>query len=266
VRLFTRFFLALLPAAVLAQKPQAPIKVDVNVVTVNVRVTDSHGRTVLGLKPEDFQLWEDRVEQKIEYFSIEEVPASIGIIFDVSFSMANVLAAAQRAASEFMDMGTTEDEFFLITFNDRPHVEVDFTRDPGRIRDKLLFRRASGSTALWDAMYLGVEKLKKGENPRKALISITDMGDNHSRYSEKDFAELMREQDVQIYYLDTYVAKELDAQKIATSLKSQYLVGYSSTNTQRDGKWRDIRVRVKSVPGLPPFSVKSRSGYYAPVM
>ncbi len=266
MKLLLRALLAIIPLSVLAQKPQAPIKVEVNVVTVNVRVTDSHGRTVLGLKPEDFQLWEDRVEQKVEYFSVEEVPASIGIIFDVSGSMASVMTVASRAASEFMDMGTAGDEFFLVTFNDRPNVEVDFTRDPARIRDKLVLRQAGGSTALWDAMYLGVEKLKNGTNPRKALVSITDMDDNHSRYSEKDFAELMREQDVQIYYLDTYVAKELDAQKIATSLKSQYLLGYRSSNTQRDGKWRDIRVKVKSISGMLPFSVKSRSGYYAPAM
>jgi len=257
----------LLLAILLApQKPQAPIRVDVDVVTVNVRVTDAQGRTVLGLTPQDFQLWEDRLEQKLEYFSIEEVPASIGIIFDVSASMAGALPAAQSAVREFMDMGTTEDEFLLITFNDRPQVEVNFTRDPAQIRDKLLLRQAKGSTALWDAMYLGVERLKSGRNPRKALISVTDMGDNHSRYSQTDFAELMREQDIQIYYLDTTVAKQLDAQKIAASLKSQYLLGYRSTNTQRDGKWRDIRVRVKPVAGMLPFTVRNRSGYYAPAM
>jgi Ca-activated chloride channel homolog len=258
----------LLLAVLLAppQKPQAPIRVDVEVVTVNVRVTDAQGRTVLGLKTADFQLWEDRVEQKVEYFSIEEIPASIGIIFDVSASMAEALHPAQAAVREFMNMGTTEDEFFLITFNDRPHVEADFTRDPAKILNQLLLRQAKGSTALWDAMYLGVQKLKSGQNPRKALISVTDMDDNHSRYSQKDFAELMREQDIQIYYLDTDVAKQLDAQKIAASLKSQYLLGYRSTNTQRDGKWRDIRVRVKPVPGMLPFTVRNRSGYYAPGM
>jgi Ca-activated chloride channel family protein len=256
----------LLAVLLTPQKPQAPIRVDVDVVTVNVRVSDAQGRTVLGLKPGDFQLWEDRVEQKVEYFSVEEVPASIGIVFDVSSSMAPVLRAAQSAVREFMDMGTTEDEFFLITFNDRPQVEVDYTRDPSHILSSLLLRQARGSTALWDAMYLGVEKLRSGKNPRKALISVTDMDDNHSRYSQKDFAELMREQDIQIYYLNTNVARQLDEHKIATSLKSQYLLGYRSTNTQRDGKWRDIRVRAKSVPGMLPFTVRNRTGYYAPAM
>src|SRR5215510_1831478 len=107
-----RLLLLLIPIVAIAQKPQAPLKVEVNLVTVNVRVTDAHGRSVLGLKPEDFQIWEDRVEQKVEYFSIEEVPASIGIIFDISASMAPVISATQRAASDFMNMGTTEDEFF----------------------------------------------------------------------------------------------------------------------------------------------------------
>jgi Ca-activated chloride channel family protein len=257
--------LTLIPIALLAQRPQAPIRVSVDLVTVNVAVTDSRGRTVLGLSPDMFQVYEDRVEQKVEYFSTEEVAASIGIIFDVSASMEPVIKEAIQAASDFMNMGTKEDEFFLVTFNNRPHVEVNFTRDVSKIRDKLVFHEASGSTALWDAMYLGVEKVKHGENARKALISITDMGNNHSKYSERDFAELMREQDVQIYYLDTDVARQLDAQKIAASLKSQYLLGYRSTNSQHDGKWRDIRVRVKPIPAMLPLSVKARAGYYAPI-
>jgi hypothetical protein len=114
-------------------------------------------------------------------------------------------------------------------------------------------------------MYLGIEKLRKGQNPRKALVCITDGDNNHSRYSQKDFAEVMREQDVQIFYLDTDTAKKLDGEKIATSLKSQYLLSYRSTNTSTDGKWRDIRVRVKTVPGMPPLTVTSRTGYYAPL-
>ena len=114
-------------------------------------------------------------------------------------------------------------------------------------------------------MYLGIEKLRKGQNPRKALVCITDGDNNHSRYSQKDFAEVMREQDVQIFYLDTDTAKKLDGEKIATSLKSQYLLSYRSTNTSTDGKWRDIRVRVKAVPGMPPLTVTSRTGYYAPL-
>src|SRR6476619_2921200 len=116
--------LALIPVALLAQKPQAPIRVSVDLVTVNVAVTDSHGRTVLGLSTDMFQVYEDRVEQKVEYFSTEEVPASIGIIFDVSASMEPVIKEAIQAASNFMNMGTKEDEFFLVTFNNRPHVEV----------------------------------------------------------------------------------------------------------------------------------------------
>src|SRR5262249_55181014 len=148
--------------------------------------------------------------QKIEDFSTEEVPASIGVIFDVSASMEIVLDAARRAARDFLNLGTNQDEFFLITFNDRPHVEVEFTRDISKLQSVLLFSQAKGPTALWDAMYLGIEKLKKGQNPRKALVCITDGDNNHSRYSQKDFAEVMREQDGQIFYLDPDPAKKLD--------------------------------------------------------
>jgi Ca-activated chloride channel homolog len=254
----------LLPAALMAQRTQT-LKVDVNMVNVNVRVTDKTGRTVLGLGPDDFEVYEDRIAQKIEDFSTEEVPASIGLIFDVSGSMEPVMDGARKAATDFLNMGTNQDEFFLITFRDRPHVEVEFTRDITKLQSVLLFTQTKGSTALWDAMYLGIEKLRKGQNPRKALVCITDGDNNHSRYSQKDFAEVMREQDVQIFYLDTDTAKKLDGEKIATSLKSQYLLSYRSTNTSTDGKWRDIRVRVKTVPGMPPLTVTSRTGYYAPL-
>src|SRR5262245_31692257 len=146
----------LLPAALLAQRTQT-LKVDVNMVNVNVRVTDKSGRTVLGLGPDDFEVYEDRVAQKIEDFSTEEVPASIGLIFDVSWSMGIVIDAARQAAIDFLKMGTNQDEFFLITFRDRPHVEVEFTRDITKLQSVLLFTSTKGSTALWDAMYLGVE-------------------------------------------------------------------------------------------------------------
>jgi len=254
----------LLPVALMAQRTQT-LKVDVNMVNVNVRVTDKSGRTVLGLERDNFEVYEDRIAQKIEDFSTEEVPASIGLIFDVSQSMGPVIEAARNAATDFLKMGTNQDEFFLITFSNRPQVEVEFTRDVSKLQSVLLFTHAKGSTALWDAMYLGVEKLRKGQNPRKALVCITDGDNNHSRYSQKDFAEVMREQDVQIFYLDTDTAKKLDGEKIATSLKSQYLLSYRSSNTAMDGKWRDIRVRVKTVPGMPPLTVTSRNGYYAPL-
>jgi Ca-activated chloride channel homolog len=255
---------AVLPLAALGQKAPQSLKVDVDLVSVNIRVTDSQGRTVVGLEPKDFELFEDRIEQKIEYFSVEEVPASIGIVFDISSSMAPVFHAAREAATDLLRLGTTQDEFFLITFNDRPQVVVDYTRDVSRLRDVLLATSSKGSTALWDAMYLGVEKLRRAQNPRRALISVTDGDENNSRYTARDFAELMREQDVQIFYLDTDTAKKLDGEKIATSLKTQYLIGYRSTNEMRDGKWRSIRVRVKTPPGMLPLNAKARDGYYAP--
>jgi Ca-activated chloride channel family protein len=114
-----------------------------------------------------------------------------------------------------------------------------------------------------------VEKVKKGKNLRKALVVISDGGDNSSRYTESDFAELMREQDVQIYRLNTFVLSreslEHETARISTALKNQYLIGYRSTNQARDGKWRNVRVRVNPIPGMRRLAVKAKEGYYAPV-
>jgi len=257
-----RFLLALvLPTVVLAQN--TVLKVDVNLVTVNVRVTDTLGRSVVGLEAPEFQLWEDRIEQSIYSLSIEDVPASIGLVLDVSGSMEPVLREAQQAGIDLLQMGTKEDEIFLITFSKVPQLQLDFTKDISKLSERLLLTHASGSTALWDAMRMAVQKALQGSNSRRAVVCITDGGDNYSRFTEKAFADLMREKDVQIYYLDTTKARKIDAERIATSLKSQYLLTYRSTNELRDGKWRDIRVRVKAPPGM-KLVVNARPGYYSP--
>jgi Ca-activated chloride channel family protein len=259
----------LTPVIFLAQNRPQALRVDVDLVSINVRVSDvRHDRHVLGLKAENFQLWEDRVLQKIEYFSAEEVPASIGIIYDISGSMGSSLADSRIAVSQLLKTGTVEDEYFLVTFNTKVNLESEFTRDSAKIQSKVTFVPAGGGTALYDAMYLGVEKVKKGRNLRKALVVITDGVDNSSRYTESDFAELMREQDVQIYQLNTAIlarqSLEHETARISTALKNQYLIGYRSTNESRDGKWRSVRVRVNPLPGLPQLVVKAKEGYYGP--
>jgi Ca-activated chloride channel family protein len=282
------------------QKPALPsIRVDIDLVLVNAAVTDSANRHVTGLQPEHFRLWEDKIEQQIEYFSVEDLPISVGIIFDVSGSMQNKLEPARAAADTFMRMGGKEDEYFLIQFSDTAQTIQEFTTDVGRIQSSLLFTRASGSTALYDALYLGLEKVERGSNSRKALLLITDGLDNHSRYSFSDVREFAREHDVLIYSIGLVdegdplgtgyggkavleslarltggvaffprflSALESICTQIAVDLKNQYLLGYRPQNSSSDGRWRKIRVKVDRPKGAPPLNVRAKSGYYAPTI
>lgn len=271
----------LFSAAGLAQKP---IKVDVDLVMVNVTVTDPDNQLVTDLKPENFQIWDDKVEQDIKYFSTEDAPMSLGIVFDVSHSMEKKIALAREAAATFLQMGAPEDEYFLVEFSSRAEISEDFTTDITRLRDALAFKPAKGTTALYDAVYLGLSKVKEGQNPKKALLLITDGEDNHSRYSRSDIREFVRESDVQIFIIDLGRALVGDlaemtgghsyrgsvddlsdiCQKIALEIKSQYLLGYASTNTKKDGKWRKIRVKVNSPVGLSRLNARAKDGYYGP--
>jgi Ca-activated chloride channel family protein len=262
---------------------QKGLKVDVDLVMVNVAVTDSENRVITDLKAEDFQLFEDKIEQTIKYFSTDVAPLSLGIVFDISHSMEKKLDLAKAAAVRFLETGTPEDEYFLVEFSNRAEVSEDFTTDISRLRDQLAFKPAQGATALYDAVYLGLSKVKAGNNPKKALLLITDGEDNHSRYSRRDIREFLRESDVQIYAIDLGRALVGDlaemtgghsyrgsvddlediCEKIALELKSQYVLGYASTNTNKDGKFRKIRVRTTSPPGLDRLNVRARHGYYA---
>jgi Ca-activated chloride channel homolog len=255
-----------LPAFVLAQTKPQTLKVNVDLVTVNARVTDPQSRPVLGLKREQFQIWEDRVEQRIESFSTDDTPVSIGLVLDISGSMKGVIPYAREAAITFLQMGTSEDEFFVVTFNSKPQLLMDFTNNVAELRNRIAFgTNASGMTALYDALYMSVEKVKKGRNTRKAIVTISDGGNNHSRYTAKDFEELMREQDVQVFRLPLIDGEAVVAAcaRVSAQLRSQYLIGYRSTNEMSDGKWRNIQVKVNAAPGIPPVVVTARKGYYA---
>jgi Ca-activated chloride channel homolog len=261
---------------------QKGLKVDIDLVMVNVSVTDTENHVLTDLKPENFQLFEDKVEQNIRYFSSEVAPLSLGIVFDISHSMENKLELARAAAVRFLETGTPEDEYFLIEFSNRAEVAEDFTTDISRLRDELSLKPAAGATALYDAVYLGLSKVKAGTNPKKALLLITDGEDNHSRYSRGNIREFLRESDVQIYVIDLGRALIGDlaemtgghsyhgsvdelgniCEKIALELKSQYVLGYESSNTNRDGKYRKIRVKTTPPAGMTKINVRAREGYY----
>lgn len=293
--------LALSQTAIESSNPAAgqgetTLRVDVDLVLLNATVTDSSNRFITGLQKDHFQVWEDKIEQDILYFSAEDVPLSVGIVFDISGSMENKLIPARNAASTFMRMGDREDEYFLIQFSNAPRLLQDFTTDITRLQDHLLFMQASGLTSLYDAMYLGMERLSRGHNSRKALLLITDGEDNHSRYSFSDLKEYAKERDVEIYaigiveqaptqmsgYTGRAVLENLTkltggraffpnsvyeleniCALIATNLKNQYVLGYRSANRSNDGKWRKIRVKVTRPKGMPKLNVRAKTGYYA---
>jgi Ca-activated chloride channel family protein len=272
------------------------IKVDVDLVLVNATVSDSKGRMVMGLQQENFRLWEDKVEQKVEYFSSEDTPMSIGLIFDATGSMEDKISRARDAAVSFLKTGNPEDEFFLVTFSQSPRLAEGFTRDISRLQNHMIFTPAKGLTPLFDAVYLGLETMKGARNKRKALLLITDGEDNHSRYSFGDIKEFVKEQDVQIFIIGIVnpggelspdpngraiiedlaqisggqaffpdSADELEdiCNKIALELRNQYVLGYHSTNEAKDGKWRKIRLKINPPKGVPNLSVHGKSGYYA---
>src|SRR3989441_9466734 len=271
------------------------IKVALDVVLVPVTVTDSRNRPVEGLRSEDFHIWEDKVEQKIQYLSSEDTPVSLGLVFDTSGSMSSTLNAARSAAGTFLKTGNPEDEYFLVEFKDRPWIAQNFTTDVGRLERDLISGGAQGFTAFLDAVYLALENVRLGNHPRKALLMITDGLDNHSRYTLDDVKEMLKESDVQLYAIGVGYTPNLKPRstgrvlleelaevtggravfpnstdeleeicsQFSLELKSQYVLGYVPSNTTADGKWRKLRVKVNTPAGMSHLNVRARAGYYA---
>jgi Ca-activated chloride channel homolog len=282
-------------------KPQGPkpLRVDVDVVLVNTTVTDPYNRLVTGLEKDNFRIFEDGTEQEVAYFSSEDVPTSIGVIFDMSGSMSDKVAKAREAAVEFFKTANPQDEFSLVTFNDRAELASRFTSSVEDLQTRMMFTAARGRTALLDAIYLGLSQMRGAHNAKRALLIISDGGDNHSRYNESDIRNFVKESDVQIYAMGVFNAvgsrptqeevegpsllaelcdmtggrvfpvDSLDAlpdiaTKIAMELRNQYVLGYHPSNKSKDGKWRKIKVKIRPPRGLPPLNVYSRTGYFAP--
>ena len=277
-----------------------PLLVDVNLVVVNVTVTDPFDRIVTGLDQENFQVYDEKVEQRVVAFSTEDAPISVGMIFDCSGSMGDKIQKSKEAALQFFKTSNPQDEFMLISFSDRPDLVSGFTAKFENLQDRLLTVKSGGRTALLDAIYLGLSEMKKATTNRRALLVISDGGDNHSRYTENDIKRAVKESDVQIYAVGIFEpmasrARTLEeaggpsllaevaevsggrlfsventnelpdiAEKISIELRNQYVLGYKPSNLIRDGRWRRIRVKLSPPKGLPPLQVYARTGYYAP--
>jgi Ca-activated chloride channel family protein len=276
------------------------IRIDTTLVLVPVTVNDPMGRFVTGLDRENFKVFEDKAEQEIKQFSSEDAPMSVGLVFDTSGSMGSKLATSRKAVAEFLKTANPQDEFFLIQFNDRPELMVNFTPDIEELQNRLIFAQSKGRTALLDGIYMAMNTMKKAKNPRKAILIISDGGDNSSRYTESEVKNAVREADVQIYAIGIFepmssrsrTPEELSgpallgeiteqtggrhfavdnlselpdvAAKIGIELHNQYVIGYAPKNESRDGKYRRIQVRLVKTMGLPQLKAIFRTGYYAP--
>ena len=170
---------------------------------VNVTVTDPIGRLVTGLDRENFRVFENGAEQEIVKFTSEDAPVSIGVIFDMSGSMTDKIHKSRLAAVQFFRTANPQDEFFLVDFNDRAQLVSQFTASVDELQNRLMYTAAHGLTALFDGVYLGLSQMKGAHNTKKALLIISDGGDNHSRYSETDVRKFVQEADVQIYPSDS---------------------------------------------------------------
>ena len=285
----------------LADPRRPDIRIDTTLVLIPVAVLDPLRKFVTDLDKENFRLFEDKVEQDIISFSSEDAPLSICIVFDTSGSMGDKLNMSRRAVAQFMKVANPQDEFCLITFSNRAELLEPFTTMTEIIQNRLTFIGSRGSTALMDGVYLAMNQMRKARNPRKAILVISDGGDNSSRYTETEVKNAVVESDTQVYAFGIFegmgsrgrtpeefsgpdllnrlahltggrsfgignLAELPDAaEKVAIELRNQYVLGYSSTNKTRDGKYRRVEVRMAKVKGLPKLTPVYRTGYYAPL-
>lgn len=263
------------------------LRFDVNLVLVPVVVTDSYDRPIRGLHKQDFRLFEDGAEQTISNFSTEEAPISIGLLFDASNSMKKKIEQSRKALSEFLRMSMPSDEVFLMQFNDRPNMLIDFTTDLERVDKTAQAIEPSGYTALYDALYLGMSQIKHGTRVRKVLLVMSDGEDNNSSYTAREIKRLIREADVRIFSISilnrspvletlaeesggrAYRVKNLDdlpalAANVSVELHSHYVLGYTPANPGTDGKFRRLKVELVNPGEGVRLRVSWRRGYYAP--
>jgi len=279
-------------------KDTRPVKIPTDLISMTLTVTDLYGRYVSGLTKNAFTIMDNGTEQEITYFSDTDAPVSLGILFDVSGSMnGEKIGKARKALEKFISTSHPEDEYFLIAFNARAQLLLDRTRDGEAVLQKLTLVQPKANTALYDACYLGVEKVTRGSRQKKAMLIISDGQDNASRYNFGEVRRLLKESDVVVYavgimdgrdagssegmqgqafldeltsvtggkafYPQTDVEMDEIFERIALELRHQYSIGYTPKDFQADGKWHKVKVKVKPPRGLPRLTVRNREGYYA---
>ncbi len=274
--------------------PSANLRVDTNLVLVPTSVNDDFNRPVTGLEKDNFRVFDDKVEQTITSFSSDDEPIALGFIFDTSGSMNTLLPQGREAAAEFLKMGNPEDEFFLVEFDNQPRLVIPLSSNTSEIGLQVAMTKSGGSTALIDGLFMGIHEIHKSKKAKRALVLISDGGENNSRYSPGEIKNVIKESDVLIYTVaitgpfnpDSPAGLEMMngiaemsgahmfnaggnalsdiAEKIGVELRNRYVIGYSPKDKKRDGKFHKIEVKVVPPRGLPKLRAHWRSGYYAP--
>jgi Ca-activated chloride channel homolog len=279
--------------------PETRLRIDSALAQIPVHVTTVDGASVTNLHRENFKIFEDGVEQQITHFSTEDAPVSVGLVFDTSGSMTTKMHKSAEAAANFFKMANSDDEFFLVEFNERPKLTVPFTPDSDTIFSRILHTRPFGRTSLLDAIHLALVQMKNAHNLRKAIVILSDGGDNHSRFTAHEIKNAMLESDVQLYAMgifdpgdlrkhpieeqngpilladlaeqtggEMFTLDKLDdldsvSEHISRELRNQYLLGYSPADATRDGKYRRVVVKLNA-PDVSNLRTYFRHGYYAP--
>ena len=276
---------------------QQALRVNVDLVLVNVTVLDREDRTVTGLRSSNFAVVDDKSPQVIRYLSNEDEPISLVVVLDVSASMAVNIQEERKAFAELIDGSNPQDDFGMIVVNDKARVGLRFDDSASEIRRAVAALQPDGSTALWDGLYLGIEELKKSHHQRKAMVVISDGGDNHSRHRESELKSLLKEADVEVYAVSMFNrnATRLEERKgplqldevtsvtggrvfsvqgsvelsravtqLNRELRNQYVLGYYPSNRSRDGKWRRLKIRVTGPESQAKVRLYTKKGYYAP--
>lgn len=273
-----------------------PLLINTDLVTMTVSVTDANGRFVSGLEKKDFTISDNKVAQQITFFSDDDVPASVGIVFDVSGSMSGQkIIKAKEALASFIHTSHPNDEYFLIDFSSRPRLLLNRTIDGDAVLRKLTYIEPHGQTALYDAAYIKLAHITTGTRRKRAVLIISEGQDNASRYTFAELRRALKESDVTVYAIGTnpnsnyredmygrLALEELTSasggkaffpgnseqmieafERIALELRHRYSIGYRPANFSADGKWHRVKVKVTSPIELKRVFVRSSKGYCA---
>jgi Ca-activated chloride channel homolog len=272
------------------------ISLNVDLVILDVSVEERAGKFVSGLEARHFKIFEEGQEQEIVYFLSNDVPITIGLVIDNSGSMRGKRAEVIGAAMAFVGASNPSDEMFVVHFNERVRFALNesdpFTSDPLLLRTALLRMIPDGQTALYDAVSRAVEHLAKGRHDRKALVVISDGGDNASHSDLEAMLRVVHSSHTAVYTINIYDPSDRDqkpgilkrlsktsggesffltelnqvgpiCKHVAAQIRNQYLLAYRPSNTKHDGKFRHVRVKV-DVPEKKNLDVRTREGYFAP--
>ena len=264
------------------------IRADVQQVLIPTTVTDPLGRPLQGLQKQDFRLVEDGKELDIASFFVEDQPISIGIVLDLSGSMGNKVEQARQAISQFLRLSPLGDEFFLLTFQDRPELVRGFTTSIDEIEDDLRGIQPKGWTSLYDAIVMGIHQMKKASRERRVLLVLSDGGDNNSRYTKSELKNLVRETDVRIFSISIqshtpvldkladesgghgYQVPKLEdlpdaASKLSAEVHGGYVLGFHPPERPKDGKYHAVHVELRQSKREAGLHLGWRRGYYSPL-